>query len=126
MSFELIRRKEGEMSQKQEIRHQHTQFSLNSYGHLCIREFDDKQPGYRCKLGGGWACDNEEAIKARACIACSCQHYRPVEMSSEEDILVLDHITTRSLINFIFENRSTHEFREFIKQLINRNNELPF
>ncbi len=41
MPFELIRRKEGEISQKQEIRHDNTQISINDWGHLVIREFDD-------------------------------------------------------------------------------------
>lgn len=40
MPFEIIRRKEGEMSQKQEIRHENTQVSINDWGHLVIREFD--------------------------------------------------------------------------------------
>lgn len=41
MPFEIIRRKEGEISQKQEIRHDNTQISINDWGHLVIREFDD-------------------------------------------------------------------------------------
>ncbi len=128
MPFELIRRKEGEMSQKQDIRHQHTQYSLNSYGHLCIREFDDEQPGYgyRCELGGGENCNNMESFKTHGCMTHSCPHYRTVKLPGEEHLLVLDHVTTSSLINFIFENRSTYEFKEFIKQLIKSNKELPF
>jgi hypothetical protein len=41
MAFEFIRRKEGETSQKQEIRHKNVQISINDWGHLCIREFDE-------------------------------------------------------------------------------------
>jgi hypothetical protein len=43
MPFEIIRRKEGEVSQKQEIRHRNTQISINDWGHLVIREFDEPQ-----------------------------------------------------------------------------------
>jgi len=43
MPFELIRRKEGEISKRQEIRHSNVQISINDWGHLCIREFD--KPG---------------------------------------------------------------------------------
>lgn len=41
MPFEIIRRKEGEMSEKQEIRHSNVQVSINDWGHLVIREFDE-------------------------------------------------------------------------------------
>jgi len=41
MAFEFIRQKEGEESYKQEVRHRNTQISINDWGHLCIREFDE-------------------------------------------------------------------------------------
>jgi len=34
MAFEFIRRKEGEESYKQEVRHRNTQISINDWGHL--------------------------------------------------------------------------------------------
>jgi hypothetical protein len=124
MPFELIRRKEGEMSQKQEIRHQHTQFSLNSYGHLCIREFDDSQPGYACELGGFKNCNNNEAIAAGGCCGFSCCHYKQATLPGEEHLFVLDRTTTDGLIQFIFQNRSTYEFRELLKGVVK--DQLPF
>jgi hypothetical protein len=41
MAFEIIRRKEGEMSDKQTFRHDNTQISINDWGHLVIRQFDN-------------------------------------------------------------------------------------
>jgi hypothetical protein len=39
MPAEIIFRKEGEDTKKIEVRGQNTQISINSYGHLAIREF---------------------------------------------------------------------------------------
>jgi hypothetical protein len=126
MAIEIIRRKEGELSTKQEIRHQHTQFSINSYGHLCIREFDTPpiNIGYSCLIG------RENCAKDGITRACRdgnhvCEHYKEIG-TSDEHLIVLDKKTTEGLINFIFENRSTHEFKELIKELIRKNKELPF
>jgi hypothetical protein len=127
MSFEIIRRKEGELSQKQEIRHSHTQFAINSYGHLSIREFNDAQKGYACELGGrngGNGCVNEKAISEKGCIGLGCTHYKQVMMPGEEHLLVLDQKTTNGLIEFIFKNRSTYEFMELLKGIVKT--ELPF
>ncbi len=41
MAFEIIRRKEGEMSDKRTFRHDNTQISINDWGHLVIRQFDN-------------------------------------------------------------------------------------
>jgi hypothetical protein len=124
MSLEIIRRKEGELSQKQEIRHEHTQFSLNSYGHLCIREFEDKKKGYACDFGGFEKCINSEAKAANGCTGYSCMYYKSVLLPGEEHLIVLDQKTTDGLIKFIFENRSTYELKELLKGIIK--SELPF
>jgi hypothetical protein len=126
MPLEIIRRKEGEKSTKQEIRHEHTQFSLNSYGHLCIREFEDECPNYDCELGGLKDCDNEDAVSVKGCCGMPCEHYKYVSLPGEEHLVVLDQKTTDGLIKFIFENRSTFELKQFIKELIKNNKELPF
>jgi len=125
MPIEIIRRKEGELSQKQEIRHEHTQFSLNSYGHLCIREFDEPKGMGECGFKGGretCATGYERVCKDGS---YQCEHYK-VARIDEEHLVVLDQKTTDGLIKFIFENRSTYEFKELIKELIKNSKELPF
>jgi hypothetical protein len=124
MSLEIIRRKEGELSQKQEIRHECTQLSLNNYGHLCIREFDKQHIGYACELGEFKNCVNNEAIAAGGCVGCSCMCYKSVMLPSEEHLIVLDQKTTNELIQFIFTIRSTYELKELLKGIVK--NELPF
>lgn len=123
MPAEIIQRKEGGLSQKQEIRHQYTQFSLNSYGHLCIREFDDPITNNHCSINYQ-KCPNicEDYVKG-----IRCEYYKDkVDRKNTEHLIVLDQKTTDGLIKFIFENRSTYEFKEFIKNLINKSSELPF
>jgi predicted transcriptional regulator len=117
MSLEIIRRKEGELSQKQEIRHEHTQFSINSYGHLCIREFDDPRMVNDCKI------DNEGNCNERFCINDKCEHYKPSRVD-DEHLIVLDQKTTNELIQFIFSVRSTYELKELLKGIVKT--ELPF
>jgi len=120
MPIEIIRRKDGELSQKQDIRHEHTQFSLNSYGHLCIREFDEpKTENY---------CDRIVCAKDGIMGPCwedKCEHYK-LARSDDEHLVVLDQKTTDGLIKFIFENRNTFELKQFIKELIKNSKELPF
>lgn len=124
MSLEIIRRKEGEMSQKQEIRHEHTQFSINSYGHLCIREFDEQQPGCACELGEFKNCNNDEALSLNGCCGPSCVRGKRTMLPSEEHLIVLDQKTTNELIQFIFSIRSTYELKELLKDIVK--SELPF
>lgn len=121
--MEIIRRKDGEKSTKQEIRHKNTQFSINSYGHICIREYDDEQSGYACELGSE-NCDNEKG--GNVCFGHSCCHYKASMLPGVEHLLVLDQKTTDGLIKFIFENRSTFELKQFVKELIKNSKELPF
>ena len=127
MSLEIIRRKEGELSQKQEIRHEHTQFSLNSYGHLCIREFDGPHRDVYCGLPGGRVeCAKDGPSKVCKDRNYECEHYGNM-LDGEEHLVVLDQKTTDGLIKFIFENRSTYEFKKLLTVLINNNkDELPF
>ena len=125
MALEIIRRKEGEMSQKQEIRHECTQFSLNSYGHLCIREFDKPKRGHQCDLGCIENTNNcTEKDENGSCCCISCDHYKIADVLPEEHLIVLDQKTTNELIQFIFINRSTYEFRELLKGIVK--SELPF
>lgn len=125
MPFELIRRKEGEPSQKQEIRHEHTQFSINSYGHVCIREFDNPRVESDCGIGRENCTKENTLCKDFREGGYQCENYKIVHID-DEHLLVLDKPTTDGLIKFIFENRSTCEFKEFIKGLIKNNKELPF
>ncbi|MGE5631348.1 MAG: hypothetical protein ACM3TR_09665 [Caulobacteraceae bacterium] len=125
MSLEIIRRKEGEMSQKQDIRHENTQFSINSYGHLSIREFD--KPYYRwcCEMGcieNTDKCTGKDENGNYDCHAC--EHYKNLLIQPAEHLIVLDKTTTDNLIKFIFENRSTYELRELLKGIVK--DQLPF
>jgi hypothetical protein len=124
MPLEIIRRKEGEESQKQEIRHSKTQFSINSYGHLCIREFDETNKKYVCTYGRE-KCYEEANGQERVCMAGNtlCEHYKLVPMN-DEHLIVLDKQTTDDLIRFIFSIRGTFEFKELLKEIIRK--ELPF
>lgn len=129
MALEIIRRKDGELSQKQEIRHECSQFSLNSYGHLCIREFDKPLKGYRCEMGdevaeiaGTDKCAGKDEEGHFNC--CTCDHYKLMDVLGEEHLVVLDQKATNELIQFIFSVRSTYELKELLKGIIK--NELPF
>jgi hypothetical protein len=95
MPFELIRRKEGEMSQKQKVRRKNVQISINNWGHLVVREFDEPEWKTDCEIG-------------------------------DEYLIVFDNITTKKIIDFIFSIRSTYEFENMLKNLINNKGELPF
>lgn len=125
MPFELIRRKEGEISQKQEIRHKNIQISINDWGHLVIREFDEPHKELQCELGGGNNCvhrDPEAGNKE----CCSCLHYKYLIVYPEEHLIVFDQQTTNRLINFIFSVRSTYELKKLLKDLIGNKDSLPF
>jgi|GEM_PF-2824770 len=126
MPFEIIRRKEGEVSQKQEIRHAYTQFSINDWGHLCVREFDKPRKEIHCELGGGNNCVHRDP-EAGGKECSSCLHYKCVTAYPEEHLIVFDKATTDRLINFIFSVRSTYEFKKLLAALIsNGRDELPF
>ena len=117
MPLEIIRRKEGEISEKQQIRHRNTQFSINSYGHLVIREFDGTQTSLRCEL-------EKCSETSRACLGC--EHMKNFENPGEEHLIVLDQETTSKLIQFIFSIRNTYEYKEFLKEIIRKSCDLPF
>ena len=124
MPIEIIRRMDGEKSTRQEIRHEHTQFSINSYGHLCIREFDAPQQGHTCEFGEFKNCTNKEVVDAKRCCGFGCSRYKSTMMPGEDHLIVLNQKTTDGLIKFIFENRSTFELRELLKDIVKSN--LPF
>lgn len=126
MSFEIIRRKEGEVSQKQEIRHRNIQISINDWGHLVIREFDE--PQLECDCGIGRENCVKEGTKVCRDFATDyqCEHYKTVR-KDDEHLIVFDQQTTNKIINFIFSIRSTQEYRNFLKALIDKRNiDLPF
>ena len=128
MPFELIRRKEGEVSQKQEIRHKNVQISINDWGHLVIREFDEPQKNWECKYGYE-KCIIENNGTKKACVDYStgyqCEHYKTIR-KDDEHMLVFDQQTTNRLINFIFSVRSTQEYKSFLKSILDKHIDLPF
>ena len=125
MPFEIIRRKEGEISQKQEIRHKNTQISINDYGHLVIREFDDPRSEGDCSIGRENCAKEGNKVCRDFVTNYQCEHYK-IARTDEEHLIVMDKETTDRLIKFIFENRSTYEFRTLLKELIKKCAELPF
>ncbi len=79
--FEIIRRKEGELSHKQEIRHDNVQVSYNDWGHLVVREWDkDASRIYPIVAGLNEIGDLEKG---------------------EEHIIVFDKDTSQRIINFL-------------------------
>lgn len=91
MSLEIIRRKEGEISQKQEIRHEKTQVSYNDFGHLCIREFGEPHMQRIC-------------VREESPDECpgSCMDCNKTELQgSEEHLIVFDTKTSRQIIDFV-------------------------
>lgn len=127
MSFELIRRKEGEISQKQEIRHKNIQISINDWGHLVIREFDEPQLIDDCEIGRMDCYTKYNGTKVCKDYASGyqCEHYKTAR-KDEEHLLVFDQQTTNRLINFIFSVRSTYELKKLLKDLIGNKDSLPF
>jgi hypothetical protein len=126
MPLEIIHRKEGEGNQKQEIRHAKTQFSINSYGHLCIREFDETKKKYECTYGRQ-KCYEEMKGQERICMDGNnaCEHYKLVPVN-DEHLIVLDKETTDGLIDFIFSIRNTFDLKQLLRDIIKQNRELPF
>lgn len=111
MPFELIRRKEGEESQKQKIWHSKVQISINDWGHLCIREFDNPQKDGHCTIG------RENCQKDETSVLCcdyatgyKCEHYR-ITRADDEHLLVFDKETTDRIMNFIFSIRSSFDMK---------------
>lgn len=125
MPFEIIRRIEGEMSQKQEIRHSKVQISINDWGHLCIREFDEPEYTYDCEIGRE-NCPKEGERVCRDYLndQYQCEHYK-ITREDDEHLLVFDRETTEKIIKFIFSIRSTFEFKELLRKIIETNG-LPF
>lgn len=79
MPAEIIFRYESEDTKKIEVRGENTQISINSYGHLVVREFTG---------------------------------------NTRDQLIVFDQATTEQIIQFVFKNRSTTEFKQFLKDLI--------
>lgn len=127
MPFELIRRKEGETSQKQEIRHKNVQISINDWGHLCIREFDEPKLEGDCGIGREKCIIENNGTKVCRDFATGyqCEHYKTAR-KDEEHLLVFDQQTTNRLINFIFSVRSTQEYKSFLKSILDKHIDLPF
>lgn len=99
MSLEIIRRKEGELSQKQGIRHEKTQISYNDFGHICIREFDTERQESECGIGVE-NCDKESRLCYDYSIVEQCKNHKFVR-TDDEHLIVLDQKTSRQLINFV-------------------------
>lgn len=126
MPLEIIRRKEGEISQKQEIRHKNVQISINDWGHLCIREFDEPQLKFHCEIGHENCANGKTTAVCRDLVGgYQCKHCKEIR-SDDEHLIVFDKTTTEKIINFIFSIRSTYEFKQFLKDLTDKKNELPF
>ena len=110
MPFELIRRKEGEFSEKQEIRHSNVQVSINDWGHLCIREFDESNEQYYCLKYNKLPKDVETSCCTRD-ICEGCDYFTKKTISGEEHLIV-------------FDKRTTDRILEFVEKLVHRR--LPF
>ena len=55
-----------------------------------------------------------------------CEYYKTA-YTNDEHLIVLDRATTDGLIKFIFENRSTFEFKKLLTAMISNNKDgLPF
>ena len=94
--LEIIRRKEGELSQKQELRHDKTQVSYNDFGHLCIRGFGEVMVGRKCKINAS------ETICANNSMKCiECADYQKETEYPEEHLIVFDAKTSRQIIEFV-------------------------
>lgn len=126
MAVEIIRRKEGEMSEKQTIRHDKTQVSINDWGHLCVRLFD---PLERRLLKCIQPVENDDGVRAcsvgdRECFSCSSAVYDDVQCNSEH-LIVFDVATTNRIIDFIKKQNPAYDFIQFLKELA-KSNGLPF
>ena len=126
MAFEIIRRKEGEISKKQEIRHSKVQISINDWGHLVIREFDEPQVSGNCEISR----ENCAKEGTRVCIdnlsGYKCEHYK-ITRINDEHLIVFDKATTDKIINFIFSVRSTFEFKQLLRSILDkRSDDIPF
>lgn len=119
MSFEFIRRKEGEVSQKQEIRHSNVQISINDWGHLCIREFDDPYFEDKCQYGCEKCTEENEGKQVCEDVftGYKCKHLKP-ERTDDEHLIVFDRETTEKIIRFIFSVRSTYELKQLLKSMV--------
>jgi len=124
MSFEIIRRKEGELSQKQEIRHNNVQISINDWGHLVIREFDKPRYKELCEYDREKCLIENNATKVCKTENYKCEHLKEKRVD-DEHLIVFDKETTGKIISFIFSIRSTYEFKQLLKDIISKNG-LPF
>ncbi len=103
MPFELIRRKEGEFSEKQEIRHSNVQVSINDWGHLCVREFDNNKREYFCeeyKQFVNYSTNPPEKLCGRQFCNC-CKNLIEKVVAGEEHLIVFDKSTTKRILRFI-------------------------
>jgi len=117
MAFEIIRRKEGEMHEKQQIQHEYVQVSINDWGHLVIREFDDPIMDKACC---GVGPENCEKYRSQSEYACNnCEHYK-LTRTDDEHLIVFDKATTDRIIDFIFSIRSSHELKQLLKDMIEK------
>jgi len=122
MPFEIIHRKEGEMSQKQEIRHSNVQISINDWGHLVIREFEKPTDTKKCRLGDSDNC-NKNIIGGNC---WNCEHYKTITTPGEEHLIVFDRATTDRIIDFIFSVRTNNLMKQLLENILKGNYELPF
>ena len=127
MSFEFIRRKEGEMSQKQEIRHSNVQVSINDWGHLVIRAFDKPEYEENCEYGRE-KCEEKNGTMICETFPkgyCKCEYLKKIRVD-EEHLIVFDKATTDRIINFIFSIRTPNFMKQLLENILKGNYELPF
>ena len=109
MAFEIIRRKEGEVNQRQEIRHDNTQISINDWGHLVVREFNFNSIKTTCKQD-----ERSDRNPEFVCPQAYCDTCNQLE---KETIYGEEHLV-------VFDKRTTERILRFVEKIIGR--ELPF
>jgi len=124
MAVEIIRRKEGELSQKQDIRHEKTQVSINDWGHLVIRCFDTSRVENDCLIGTE-NCTKEDHL----CWNISgyrCENYKSVR-TDDEHLVVFNQTTTNRIIDFVNKQNPSYEFMQFLKEMAKKKvDDFPF
>ena len=131
MAVEIIRRKEGEYSQKQSIRHEKEQIGINDWGHLVVRMHNGTSKRVICHLPtektehGYAACTHMNYPQPFCC--GDCKHAEYMDVQDEEHLIVFDRDTTNRIISFIQKMNPSHDFIQFLKQMANKKaDDMPF
>jgi len=124
LAVEIIRRKEGERSQIQDIQHEKSQVSINDWGHLAIRFFDSPIMDYGCKVGRD-NCPKKDGLCLDFITNHECENYIPSCRTDDEHLIVFDQATTNRIIDFIKKQNPSYDFVQFLKELA-KSNGLPF